>query len=142
MITIRFTKNEKELKLVQSIRKQVFVNEQDVPLDREIDGLDNDSDHIILFFENTSCGCARLRYSDNIMKIERVAVLSDYRGKGFGKKIISFCLEHALNKKIKEVRLHAQFHLKDFYASFGFKEIGNTFYDAGILHIEMVKKIS
>jgi len=128
MTKIHFIKDEKELNQVLNIRKEVFVNEQNVPIEREIDGLDPKSKHIILYSNNIPCGCARLRIIDDSIKIERVAILKANRGNGFGKKIISFCLEYASNAGLNFVKLHAQYHLRDFYSSFGFVEIGDTFF--------------
>lgn len=121
------------------IRKTVFIEEQQVPLAEELDGLDDKADHYLLYADNKPAAVARLRYSQLIAKIERVAVLPSYRGKGIGqflmKKIISDLQNHS---NIQTAKLSSQVHAISFYENLGFQICSETYLDAGILHQDMM----
>ena len=76
------------------------------------------------------------------IKLERFAILEEYRGKHFGKEAFTF-----LVNKLEEdynpctIYFNAQYHLLDYYRSLGFKEEGDTFYEANIKHIKMVRNV-
>lgn len=137
MIDIHITKNREEIKEIMKIREEVFIKEQNVPHEDEVDGLGNSSEHVILYYNNKPSGTARIRKVNGKIKLERIAILSQVRGKGLGEKLVKFLVEYSKEKNVKEVYMHAQYYLVNFYAKFGFKQRGDTFYDAGIKHIEM-----
>ena len=87
-------------------------------------------------------GTARIRYRDNKMKLERLAILDKYRGKGFGVKFMQFLINYGEEKKVDEIYMHAQYYLLEFYKKLGFEQRGEIFYDAEIEHIEMFKTSS
>lgn len=144
--SIRLTKSKKEFEEVLKIRKIVFVKGQKVPVDIEIDGLDDKSKHVIVKYEDKTIGTARIRFFDNKSKIERLAILKKYRGKGLGEREKKKTFQYVINyckrkkKKINEIVIHAQYYLKNFYLKFGFKARGKKFKEAGIDHIEMYLK--
>ncbi len=139
-LKIRLIKNKKEFGQVFRIREIVFVKGQNVPKERERDGLDSSSRHVIVFYNGKVIGCARIRLIGNKAKLERIALLKEYRGKGFGKIIMDYLVKYCKRKKVKEIVLHSQCYIKDFYNRCGFKERGKVFYDANIKHIEMYMK--
>lgn len=136
-IIVRQIKNKKEYEAVISIRKKVFVQEQNVPVNMEFDSYDIKSKHIIVLFNDKPIGCARLRFYDNKIRLERIALLKKYRNKGFGKELLEYLIEYAKKKKIKHVAIHAQSYLKNYYKRFGFKVSGKPFKEAGIPHVMM-----
>jgi len=85
-LKIKIVKNQKEFDDVITIRKKVFIEEQNVPIDIEMDGLDDEAGHVIAYLDNKPIGCARIR-TNSFAKLERIAVMKDHRGKGFGRKI-------------------------------------------------------
>jgi len=139
-LKIQIVKNQKEFDDVIAIRKKVFIGEQNVPTDIEIDGLDDEAGHVIAYLDNKSIGCARIRMN-NFAKLERIAVMRDHRGKGFGRKITEFLIDYCKQKNVDEIQLHAQIYTADFYKKLGFLERGKTFFEADIEHIEMYMKI-
>lgn len=141
-LEIRKAKNKSELDKVFEIRTNVFVKEQNVPLDLEIDGLDPESEHFVVYLDNNIIGCARIRKSKNFAKLERIAILKEHRNKGFGKQLTKFLIEYCKQKKFDEIRLHSQIYVSDFYKKLGFKTIGENFFEAGIEHIEMYMTIN
>jgi len=122
---------------VKGIRYRVFVQEQGVPQELEWDSFDRIAYHLILHLNNTPVGTARLFTKENRSYIGRVAVLKEYRGRGYGRIIMKAIMEHAKNIGIKRIYLHSQTYIKDFYKKLGYKEIGDEFTEAGITHIEM-----
>lgn len=136
----RVTTN-KELQQVIDIRTKVFVEEQLVPYELEVDGLDDKAEHLIAYVNNNPVGCARIRIINRYAKLERIAVMKDHRGKGFGRKITEFLISYCKQKNVDEIRLHAQMYTADFYKKLGFLERGKTFFEADIEHIEMYMSI-
>jgi predicted GNAT family N-acyltransferase len=136
-IFIKKVSNEDEFKKVLQIRTEVFIKEQNVPEEIELDGYDDQADHFIAFYENRPIGCARVRIN-KYAKLERIAILKNQRGKGFGKQLTNFLIEYCKNQDIQEIRMHSQVYVADFYKKIGFETVGNTFFEAGIEHVEMV----
>lgn len=87
MEVIRAT-TEDQLQDAYAIRKKVFVEEQHVPLEIEIDDHENDSSHFVLYDENKPVGAGRFRILNGKGKVERICILPSYRGKGAGLKVM------------------------------------------------------
>ncbi len=137
MTEIKVAETNKDVKACMEIRHEVFVIGQDVPDDREIDGLDNESKHVLAMKDGKPIGCGRIRYIDGHAKLERIAVLDECRKHGIGKKIVLFMIEYCKEKKVDEIIIHSQCYVQGFYEKLGFKPRGNIFMDADIEHIEM-----
>ena len=136
-VEIRLIKSKKELNDILKIREAVFIKEQKVERHIERDGFDNLAKHIILLYKNKPIGCARVRFIDKKAKLERIAVLKDYRSMGFGGIITKFLVEFCKDRNVKEIMMNSQYYLKNFYRKFGFKPRGRPFMEAGIRHIEI-----
>lgn len=140
-IEIRPTKNKKDLEEVFKIREIVFQKGQKVSKERDHDGLDKVADHIIVLQNKKTTGCARIRFIGKTAKLERIAILEKYHGKGYGKMLTEYLISYCKKKKAKQIILHSQYYVKDFYAKCGFEERGKPFTDADIRHIEMRMKL-
>jgi len=136
-LKIRLAKNKSEYGEILRIRLNVFVKEQKVPSEIEVDEHENTSKHFIAFYRGKPVGCGRLRFIGGKAKLERIAVLKRYRNKGFGTRILKHMVNYAKRKNPKEIYIHAQYYLKDYYKKLGFKPTGKIFYEAGIKHIKM-----
>ena len=136
-IKIKIAKSKNELDNVFKIREIVFIREQKVSENIEKDKFDTTAKHFILYYKNKPIGCARIRLVGGKAKLERIAVLKNYRGKGFGKTIVDYLIKYCKSKKINEIFMNAQHYLKDYYKKFGFMPIGKPFMEAGIKHIKM-----
>ena len=123
------------------IRENVVIKVQNVPEKREKDELDKTAKHVIVIYKNKQIGCARIRFINKKAKLERIALLKKFRSKGFGKAIMDYLINYCKKKKVKEINLHSQYYIKDFYKSCGFKQRGKIFMDAGIKHIDMYLKL-
>ena len=138
LLDIRFTQNNKDMLSCLNLRRTVFIEEQNVPENEEVDGDDPDCDHILLTVSNIPVGAARLKYYNDFIKVQRVCVLKNYRGQGIGSKIINFIIRHVEKNDIRSsVRLGSQIHALEFYKRLGFIEFGEEYLDAGILHKDM-----
>lgn len=121
-----------------TIREQVFVEEQQVPFGIEQDGRDNESGHILLWTEGVPVGTLRFRPTDEGIKLERIAILKEFRGRHLGKLLIREGLRAVrMNNLQGSVYIHAQEHAAPFYASLGFEETGEHTVEADIPHTTM-----
>lgn len=122
------------------IRYEVFVGEQNVPEDIEVDELENQSQHLVLYENNEPVGTARIFHvRDGLYKMQRVAILKKYRGQGYGKKLIKEIEHQVQNLHGKKITLGAQLQALSFYEKLGYEVEGPEFMDAGIPHREMIK---
>ena len=120
---------------ITHIRNIVFVKEQCVPKNIEMDGKDVDCNHFLICKKNEPIGTARLQPGG---KIERVSILKTERKKGLGTKLMKFIINSARKKDLEKVYLHSQMDSIDFYKSLGFQTKGGMFQEAGIKHVLMV----
>ena len=120
------------------IRFTVFVEEQGVPRDIELDELDARSVHAVAFHDGTAVGTGRLLPDGHI---GRMAVLKAWRGRGAGSRILDKLLAQARARGERAVALSAQVHAVRFYRAHGFVEEGGEYLDAGIRHQAMRKTL-
>jgi predicted GNAT family N-acyltransferase len=117
--------------MATSIRFKVFVDEQRIPAEEELDELDAVSLHAIVMFDGVPIATGRLCPDG---RIGRMAVLKEYRGQGFGGLLLSALIETARDQGHNEAFLHAQCQVLGFYESLGFVAEGPIFSEAGIDH--------
>ena len=137
-IQCRMADWSQEKDALKSIRHQVFVEEQKVPVELEWDEYDDTATHFIVTLSGQAIACARLKKDG---QIGRMAVLKKYRNQGIGQELLRFVLRTAAAKDIDEVYLHAQVSAIHFYEKQGFESVGEVFYEANIPHREMFKKV-
>lgn len=133
---------EEELNLAFDIRKEVFVEEQGVPLEDEFDEfdqLDGRCGHILIYYKDQAVGTGRLRIVDEYGKLERICLLENYRNLGLGKVIVLALEELAKEKDVKKVKLHGQTHAEGFYQKLGYYTASDVFMEDGIPHVLMKK---
>ncbi len=123
--------------LAYPIRLTVFVNEQQVPEELELDDDDPDAWHAVMLKDGQAIATGRLLGNG---KIGRLAVLKNYRGLGMGTALIKRLMEFGQQQGIGKFYLHAQTTAIGFYEGLGFKANGPVFNEAGIEHIKMRKQ--
>lgn len=131
-----------ELDLAKKIRYEVFVIGQNVPVEEEIDEFEDESFHFLALMDEQPCGAARWRYTASGVKLERFAVLDEFRGRGIGSALVKHVLQDIeSNPKStgKNLYLHAQLSALRLYSKFGFKQVGELFQECEIDHYKMVK---
>jgi predicted GNAT family N-acyltransferase len=123
----------------QAVRTLVFVQEQGIDPKDEWDAEDATALHAVLFdLHGTPLGNARLlEPSNNIAKVGRMAVTREWRGHGYGTRLLKALLLEARRRGNKEVHLNAQRTAEGFYAAQGFMAYGEPFDEVGIAHVEM-----
>jgi len=143
MIRVIKVKNNNDLERAYKIRKQVFVEEQMVPLEDELDAYEEVSEHFLaLDNEDEACGAARWRFTEEGVKLERFAVLNSHRAKGVGTALVEAVLKDIKtnpNTKGSKYYLHAQMDAVPLYRKFGFETVGPEFVECGITHKKMIK---
>ena len=124
-----------DLTVSLSIRYDVFVVEQNVPVELERDELDATALHFLGRVDDVPTGTARIVVKDDTGKIGRVAVLKAARGKGLGTALVRTCLDELRKTPgVMRAALGAQLDALGFYERLGFVAYGDVFDDAGIDH--------
>jgi predicted GNAT family N-acyltransferase len=131
--------SKEELEKVFAIRKIVFVDEQNCPPELEWENEDV-STHFLALSDHQPCGACRWRKTDKGYKLERFAVLKEFRGQGIGRALVANALAD-LPDDVGYIYLNAQLDAMSLYAKFGFVAEGEQFEEAGIQHFKMVKKV-
>ena len=139
MIEIIKVKNDGEMKLVHDIRREVFIGEQGVPEELEMDGLDRDAIHVLAYVEGEPAGCGRLLLNGKDARIGRVAVKKSLRRTGIGNGICRLLMTLAAERGVQNIHINAQLSALEFYTRLGFEKVGDNFMEAGIEHVRMEK---
>ncbi len=129
--------NEQEKRAVYALRFDVFVNEQKVPPEIELDEEDEKALHIIAEDSGVTVGCARLILHEGEGHVGRLAVKRSYRGQGVGTEICRFVIDYCKKHGYRKIWLNSQIQAVDFYEKLGFEKEGDLFIEAGIEHIKM-----
>ena len=118
----------------QAIRFEVFVDEQRVPAEEEIDADDATARHWLALVDGEPVATARAVEKDFGWKIGRVAVRRPFRCQGVGLGLMEAILTAAREQGVGEARLESQTHAIPFYERLGFEAEGPQFLDCGIPH--------
>ncbi|NHN58941.1 MULTISPECIES: GNAT family N-acetyltransferase [Halorussus] len=152
---VRRAETEAEREDALAVRYEVFVEEQGVPEDLEVDGRDDEAIHFVgydapeSYDESVDGGdlrpvaAARLReVGDATGKVERVAVLEERRGEGWGRAVMAELeATAAAERGLSTLTMHAQTPVEGFYRSLGYETTSDVFEEAGIPHVEMEKTL-
>ena len=132
-----------ELERCLAIRREVFVEEQGVPIDEEMDAHDPACTHFLALSAGEVVGTARLRVTgDGRVKAERVAVRRRLRGAGVGRALMRALEDEARGRGQRELVLNAQLPVVAFYERLGYRAEGPEFLEAGIPHRAMRKPLT
>ena len=127
---------------VFALRHEVFVVEQSVAPELERDEFDQGAMHLVALRDDTVVGTLRIVASGQTAKIGRMAVRAAARKEGVGSRLMNTAEAITSQMGVKEIVLHAQLTAREFYRRLGFREEGEVFEEAGILHIEMRRTIA
>jgi predicted GNAT family N-acyltransferase len=137
-VTVKRISSEKELAHAYAIRIRVFVKEQGVPREIELDDDDRTATHFIATMGARAIGTARVVVRRAAAKIGRMAVLTSYRRRGVGAKLLARAIAAARRMKARKIYLHAQVAVVGFYQRMNFHAVGPVFDEAGIAHRKMI----
>ena len=138
MLTIELLEWPKAQREAQRIRFTVFVDEQKVPPELEMDEHDAPSIHALAFSDGKAVGTGRLLLDGHI---GRMAVLKEWRGRGVGQAMLRALIEAGRRRGDRDLVLNSQVHALAFYAAEGFKAEGPVYEEAGIPHQVMRLKL-
>lgn len=124
-ISVKVARGLDDLLMVYSIRSAVYIAEQDCPFAEEFDGNDHCSTHLIGFHDDEPAGCLRMRFFQDFVKMERLAVRKSFRRTTLAFELVRDGLAHARRKGFRKIYGHAREGLEPFWARFGAKPIEN-----------------
>lgn len=126
------------------IRRQVFIVEQGVSEQLEVDEMDqflSGCMHFLIVADDKDVGTFRMTVNENkVAKLQKFCVCKEYRGNGYGKYALEFIDGYCEAMEIKKLRLDAQVPVIGFYEKGGYSVVSEEFEEAGILHVKMQKK--
>jgi predicted GNAT family N-acyltransferase len=131
---IRKTNWQTDSSELSAIRHEVFVDEQAVPIELELDEYDAHCHHWLAYIDGRAVATVRVRGNGNI---GRMAVRKCFRGQGVGKALLKTVVAYAKDQDWRVLSLAAQDHAISFYVEGGFTPYGDIFMDAGIPHQAM-----
>lgn len=124
-----------------AVRLAVFVEEQGIPREEELDELDEVAVHFVGYASDTPIAAGRLVLSDGYAKIGRMAVLREHRGTGAGRLVLDALEREGLARGVRLFKLSAQLSARSFYDRAGYAATGEVYDEVGIPHIAMEKRI-
>lgn len=140
---IKVTASDAENQLAFDVRTKVFVDEQNVPPEEELDKYDEDGKtlHFIGYENDELIAASRLRFVDSYGKLERICVLQEHRGSTHGTQMIMAMEEMIQEEGFTKSKLNSQTHAVVFYERLGYEVVSGEFMDAGIPHVTMTKEL-
>ena len=139
-VTVKVVETEEELEAAMGVRFRVFVGEQSIPAEEELDEDDSLATHAIALHQGRVVGTGRVVCRDGAARIGRMAVDLEWRRHGIGGSLLQFLEEEARSQGVTNWVLHAQEYVKSFYAAHGYEEQGGIFLEVDIPHVSMRKQ--
>jgi predicted GNAT family N-acyltransferase len=131
-----------DMERAYAIRRRVFIEEQRVPEEIEMDSEDAHALHALAIADGVAIGCGRMvEHGAGEVKIGRMAVLQEFRNTGVGALILRFLIDRARERGVRKAVLHAQLTAEGFYLKQGFTPVGGIFEEAGIAHRLMEREL-
>lgn len=133
--SVEIANYETDLPALRAVREPVFVVEQQVPVEVELDELDPRCRHVLARDESgRPIGTGRLTPQQTI---GRLAVLPEWRGRGVGEALLQSLVDLARSLGHPQVELHSQVSAIGFYERYAFERVGEEYLEAGIRHLTM-----
>ena len=141
-IVVRRSASKEDAAGLRALRFEVFVHEQGVPADEELDGHDAAAVHAVAVQGGVVVGTGRLVVVSAIeARLGRMAVRATVRKQGVGGALLRFLEAEARSRGMARIVLHAQVYVRSFYGKHGYVAEGEVFTEAGIEHISMTKAL-
>ena len=135
-VIVKIVESDDEKEFVIAIRRIVFIQELNIPEHMEIDDNEDLATYVLAKVEGKNVGTARWRETNSGIKLERFAVLNEYRSYGVGTAMTKFILKQLDHTKL--IYLNAQESAISFYEKLGFDSVGPKFNEVGIAHQKMI----
>ncbi len=125
------------------MRQEVFIREQGVPAELELDEFDPSAAHALANLNGRCIGTGRLVDLGNRQaQTGRMAVLAQFRNQGVGRQVLEMLIDLAKSQEFESIVLHSQVSAIPFYEKLGFQAQGPTYDEAGIAHRNMILVLS
>jgi predicted GNAT family N-acyltransferase len=142
VIEIREARDAQERQTLLALRHEVFVEEQGVPLDLEIDEHDQEAVHLVALDGDRVVGTCRVLLAGDVAKFGRLVVARDARGRGIGAALLADAERLAREMGAGRMVLAAQTSAIGLYDRAGYTARGDVYLDAGIEHVTMEKPLA
>lgn len=141
-VTVRRARDEREVADAIALRAAVFVDEQGVPLEEDLDGRDGEALHLVAVEDAGGgvIGTCRLLADGSTLKLGRMAVAARARRRGIGMRLLAVADDEAARAAAERIVLAAQVSALPLYEQAGYAARGDVFLDAGIQHVWMEKR--
>ena len=137
MVAIRWGQGSGDVAAALALREEVFVREQGVPVEEEVDGRDEDALHLLAFEDERVVGTLRLLFDGDTVKVGRVAVERRSRRRGVAAAMLAEAIAEARRRGCTRARLASQVDAVAVYEGAGFAVESDVFVEAGIPHVWM-----
>ena len=143
VVELRWAAGEDERRPALTLREQVFCDEQGVPRELEVDGLDDRALHLVALPAGSAntIGTLRLLVDGAEAKVGRVAVAPEWRNRGIASRMLGAALEEAAQRGCRRASLAAQLRATGVYERVGFEIASEPFEQAGITHVWMRRSL-
>jgi predicted GNAT family N-acyltransferase len=141
MTDVRPARDAAEVRAALALRHEVFVVEQAVPLEEEVDEHDADALHLVAIDDGRVVATCRLVADGATVKLGRVAVAASARRRGLASRLLAEGEDHARALGAERIALAAQTGALALYERAGYTPYGERFMDAGIEHLMMEKRL-
>ena len=136
-LQVRLARWEQDSAAIRAVRNAVFSVEQGIAETLDFDGRDHECVHVLAWIgDGESIGTARMLPDGHV---GRIAVHKEWRGQGVGTRHTEYLTEVARDRGFADIHLHSQVQAAEFYSRLGFEARGDTFMEAGIEHVLMVR---
>ena len=138
-LQLRLAGWEQDSAAIRAVRNAVFSVEQGISETLDFDGRDHECVHVLARVgEGETIGTARMLPDGHV---GRIAVHKEWRGRGVGTRLVEYLTEVARGRGFAEIHLHSQVQATEFYSRLGFEARGDTFMEAGIEHVLMLRTL-
>lgn len=139
-VHVNVARAEDEISTAFEIREKVYIDEQQIDRADEFDEHEDISRHFVAYAGGSPCGAARWRFTSDGAKLERFAVLPEFRRKGIGAALVAAVIDDIRSRpeyKGQLLYLNAQESAMPLYAKFDFTPVGKPFMECDIKHYRM-----
>ena len=142
MIEIRRARDAGDLDAALALRHEVFVDEQRVAAEEEVDGRDGEATHFVALSDGRVVGTCRLLASDGRVRLGRLAVARAVRRRGIARALLDRAEAWARERGATVIVLAAQTDAQALYEQAGYRTRGERFIEADIEHVMMDKPLA
>ena len=141
MIDVIIASTEQQREDAFAVRIAVFVDEQQIPREEELDELDAVAVHCVGYAGGAPVAAGRLVPDAGYAKVGRMAVLLSHRGTGIGARVLDALEREGAARGVRHFKLSAQLHARGFYDRRGYTPVGDIYDEVGIPHIAMERRL-